>query len=121
MKRLIFPLIGLAQIILFICCTTDGRKITDETNSRIKLVESRMIQGEWFSIVKVDSVEYLSVYRAGIVQLGKRVPTVVIPSKSIKEPPKLKVCLSDQFIPNSALIDSSVVVDTIKFNNTNSK
>ena len=61
----------IAVIVLILAsCTTEGRKIKDESNSRIKVKENRVIDGRIIVIFEIDSVEYLgNLSEGGFVKL----------------------------------------------------
>jgi len=63
--------------ILFISCllvSCKGEKsttINEDSQNRIKLKEERIINGQIYSIIVVDSIEYLTQDRGGFVRLSK--------------------------------------------------
>lgn len=50
-------------------CTYKGVKIEDNPTERIIIKESRVIHGNLYYIIKVDSVEFLAAAKGGIVKL----------------------------------------------------
>ena len=61
-----------ATLTLFLGCTTNSNiKQDDNSFGRIKILESRTIEGTIYHIIEVDGTQYLSHYKGGIVKLEK--------------------------------------------------
>jgi hypothetical protein len=57
---------------LLVSCTQEKPTIiNEESQNRIRLRESRIINGYRYSIIEVDSVEYLTQDKGGFVRLSK--------------------------------------------------
>jgi hypothetical protein len=62
----------LLAVVLFVGCTEkESNSINRKSNNRIKLIDERVINGYRYSIIEVDSVEYLTQDKGGFVRLGK--------------------------------------------------
>lgn len=72
-KELVSRTIGLFFILLLLtnCTDENSRTINEDFQNRIKLKETRVINGYRYSIIQVDSVEYLTMDKGGFVQLPK--------------------------------------------------
>ncbi|MGJ1193773.1 hypothetical protein ACR788_23715 [Sphingobacterium siyangense] len=55
---------------LAISCTSKGMKVEDDVNERIKIRETRGINGHVYQIIEVDSVEYLFLLDGAVVRLS---------------------------------------------------
>lgn len=53
------------------CTDKESTIVEDNSNSRIKVKEIRTINGETYTIIEVDSTEYLTKYTGGFIKLGK--------------------------------------------------
>jgi hypothetical protein len=57
---------------LLVSCTQEKSiSINEDSQNRIKLKEMRIINGYRYSIIEVDSVEYLTQDQGGFVRLSK--------------------------------------------------
>ena len=57
---------------LFVGCTDENsHSVNEQSNNRIKLKEQRVVNGDTYSIIEIDSVEYLTQYHGGFVKLEK--------------------------------------------------
>ena len=56
---------------LFSCTQKKSNSINEDSQNRIKLKEATVINGFWYYIIEVDSVEYLTQRRGGFVRLSK--------------------------------------------------
>ena len=70
-KCFAFAYVLLAVVFLGGCTEKESTSINEKSNNRIKLIEERIINGYRYSILKVDSVEYLTQDNGGFVRLGK--------------------------------------------------
>ncbi len=70
MKTIRYFLYGFLMIVIFSgCCdSTDGQP----SDSRIKLKDTRLLNGHRYSILEVDSVEYLTRNSGGFIKLEKK-------------------------------------------------
>jgi hypothetical protein len=65
-------LILLVSSCLLISCTQEkSTSINEKSENRIKIKEVRIINDYRYSIIEVDSVEYLTQDKGGFVQLSK--------------------------------------------------
>ena len=65
-------LYAMLAVVFFGGCTEkESMTINEKSNNRIKLIEERIINGYRYSILEVDSVEYLTQDKGGFVRLGK--------------------------------------------------
>lgn len=55
---------------LLVSCAQD-KSINENSKSRIKLKEVKYIEGYQYTIIEVDSVEYLSRSNGGIIRISK--------------------------------------------------
>ncbi|MGJ1414091.1 hypothetical protein [Sphingobacterium multivorum] len=70
-SRLLLAVALLPLFSLAISCTSKGIKVEDSINERIKIRETRGINGHVYQIIEVDSVEYLFRLDGAVVRLGK--------------------------------------------------
>lgn len=77
MKKLNFTtktaiaLYAMLAVVFFSGCTQESISINEKSNNRIKLNEVRIINGYRYSILEIDSVEYLTQDNGGFVRLQK--------------------------------------------------
>ena len=66
----VIALYAMLAVIFFGGCTEKtSTSINEKSNNRIKLIEERIINGCRYSILEVDSVEYLTQDNGGFVRL----------------------------------------------------
>lgn len=70
MKTISRILLAIVVIFLASSCTSKGKKVQDDVNERIKIRETRGINGHVYQIIEVDSVEYLFLLDGAVVRLG---------------------------------------------------
>ncbi len=62
----------LASSVVFVSsCTSESTSYNEQSNNRIKLNETRIIDGYRYSIIEVDGVEYLTQGKGGFIKLDK--------------------------------------------------
>ncbi len=68
-KKILITIILLSCSIVvgIISCSNTPR--TQNTEGRIKIIESKCLNGHCYQILRVDGKEFLSVYQGGIIQL----------------------------------------------------
>ncbi|GEM_PF-5892035 len=71
-SRLLLAVAAIALLSLAFSCTTKTKEFKgDDDGGRIKLKEYRSWGGTWYTIIEVDSVEYLFQDKGGAVKLSK--------------------------------------------------
>ncbi|MGJ1360035.1 hypothetical protein ACR79K_25360 [Sphingobacterium siyangense] len=71
MKAISRLLVAIAALSLAYSCTSKGINVDDDVNERIKIRETRGINGHVYQIIEVDSVEYLFLLDGAVVRIGK--------------------------------------------------
>jgi hypothetical protein len=71
LKELIITKIFFILLIVVGCTQEKSTIINENVDNRIKLKETRVIEGYSYVIIEVDGVEYLSAARSGIVRISK--------------------------------------------------
>jgi len=66
-----FFILLVSSCLLVSCTQEKSTSINEDSQNRIILKESRIINGYRYSIIEVDSVEYLTQGQGGFVQLSK--------------------------------------------------
>ena len=66
-----FFILLVSSCLLVSCTQETSTSINEDSQNRIKLKEVRVINGYRYSIIEVDSVEYLTQSKGGFVQLSK--------------------------------------------------
>jgi len=66
-----FFILLVSSCLLVSCTQEKSISINEDSQNRIKLKEMRMINGYRYSIIEVDSVEYLTQDQGGFVRLSK--------------------------------------------------
>ena len=70
MKTISRILLAILALSLVSSCTSKGIKVEDSAKERIKMRETRGINGHVYQIIEVDSVEYLFLLDGAVVRLG---------------------------------------------------
>ena len=70
LTKAFFILLG-SSCLLVSCTQENSTPINEDPQNRIKLKEVRIINSYRYSIIEVDSVEYLTQDQGGFVQLSK--------------------------------------------------
>jgi uncharacterized protein YcfL len=70
--KTIKTLIILSTILVVGCTQKESKTINEVSKNRIKLKESRIIEGYRYSIIEVDSIEYLASERGGIIRITEK-------------------------------------------------
>lgn len=66
-----FASLLLAVVLLVSCTQEKSTSINENSENRIKLKEVRIINGYRYSIIEVDSVEYLTQDKGGFIRISK--------------------------------------------------
>jgi hypothetical protein len=66
-----FLILFVSSYLLVSCTQEKSTTINEDSQNRIKLKEERIINGYRYSIIEIDSVEYLTQDQGGFVRLSK--------------------------------------------------
>lgn len=71
MKKIKFIFCAILLVVFFGRCTETESACNEVSSNRIKLINTRIINGYRYSILSVDSVEYLTRDSGGFIRLEK--------------------------------------------------
>lgn len=67
----VFLILFVSSCLLVSCAREKSTSINENSESRIKLKEVRLINGYRYTIIEVDSVEFLTQDRGGFIRISK--------------------------------------------------